>query len=350
MSDNIDHGLRIAYLIGRMRKNELTNAERAELDAWVARSEDNRQLYWELMQQHNIDQLTNQLKQFDEHAAARRFLRKTRRPLIIAALRYVSGVVAVLLIVCMYLYRNELANIISPAEMLQTAALKGQHKILHLEDGSTIWLSPGSTLKYPERFYGGKREVALSGEAFFEVTRDVAHPFIVHAGSIRTYVLGAGFNIQSYPEMTQATVTLLTGKVLVNSELQQEAAVELTPKQRAVFDRSSVTLRKENYPNAAELLDRRSGIYTYNGTPVTDIITDMQREYNMPIYVEGRLDNCTFYGKKTPDDDVVTFLRKVCISINATLRTDGKAVIITGNGCQADNHKKIPLPGRENDQ
>src|SRR5690606_25239054 len=60
-----------------------------------------------------------------------------------------------------------------------------------LSDGTVVHLNSGSSLRYPINFReGGGRAVALSGEGYFEVTKDSANPFVVQAGGLNITVLG----------------------------------------------------------------------------------------------------------------------------------------------------------------
>ena len=76
----------------------------------------------------------------------------------------------------------------------------GKQFELQLSDGTNVHLNAGTSLKYPVKFVKGKnREVFLNGEAFFNVAKEVNHPFIVNANEIDVRVLGTQFNISSYP-------------------------------------------------------------------------------------------------------------------------------------------------------
>ena len=68
-----------------------------------------------------------------------------------------------------------------------------------LSDGTKVYLNAASELKYPVQFDSKKRQVHLSGEAYFEVAKDECRPFFVQAGDVRIRVLGTSFNVTSYP-------------------------------------------------------------------------------------------------------------------------------------------------------
>ncbi|WP_207424339.1 FecR family protein [Desertivirga brevis] len=82
---------------------------------------------------------------------------------------------------------------------------KLDYKIV-LADGTEVFLNSSSSLKFPIKFTGIKREVFLAGEAYFKVARDEKKPFIVHTPETDVQVLGTEFNIDAY---TPAVVTSL---------------------------------------------------------------------------------------------------------------------------------------------
>lgn len=144
-----------------------------------------------------------------------------------------------------------------PAELqlVTKTTLFGQKLTFQLSDGSTVRLNAGSSLSFMEQF-GEQREVYLSGEAFFEVTKNAAKPFIVNSGVLHTEVLGTSFNITAFQEIDEIKVTVATGQVRVvsNSPFEpgrrfegcdgcgQEGDVlseTLTPGQQATYNKTS---------------------------------------------------------------------------------------------------------------
>jgi ferric-dicitrate binding protein FerR (iron transport regulator) len=103
-----------------------------------------------------------------------------------------------------------------PAAPLDTA--KG--KFIHLPDGSTVLLHGGSTLAIAKDFNAGTREVTLSGEGYFDIRRDDSRPFVVHAKTVNTIVLGTTFNVRAWPDQPAVVVTVTGGKVRVTGPQQ----------------------------------------------------------------------------------------------------------------------------------
>jgi len=110
-------------------------------------------------------------------------------------------------------------------------------KSIELSDGSKIYLAANSLFQYPEKFNGDERRVSLlKGNAFFEVTKDKKHPFIITSGEIKTRVVGTSFHIQL--SKSKCEVIVVTGKVNVAANGQ---SVDLVPNEEALFESKKLT-------------------------------------------------------------------------------------------------------------
>lgn len=249
-----------------------------------------------------------------------------------------AAAAAGLLAIAGWLFRTELRNWIDPVEMQQVATRQGERKKVSLPDGTTLWLSPVSEVQYPAEFRGDTREIALKGEAFFEVTKDAAHPFIIHADHVDTKVLGTSFTIQAYQQDQQILITVVTGKVevlLPQNNQSTSTAVQLTPNQRAVFNKAAQSLSKEEYPNAAKQLQaRRDGVFEFKGIPVAQVMEELQRQFNTPIEITGNYQDCAYYGNLKVSDGLEKFLNKFCLTINATVKRSGEGWLVNVQGCR----------------
>lgn len=111
---------------------------------------------------------------------------------------------------------------------------------VRLHDGTLIYLTANSVLKYPEHFGSGTREVSLvKGNAFFKVARDPEHPFVITSAGIKTKVLGTSFHIGIAKD--RCNVTVVTGKVNVSSAT---GSVDLIPDEEAVYTASGLIKQK----------------------------------------------------------------------------------------------------------
>lgn len=156
----------------------------------------------------------------------------------------------------------------------------GEYQLI-LSDGTKVWMNAESTLRYPTSFTGKTREVHLKGEAFFEVSKDARHPFIVHAEEHWVEVIGTSFNISAYPNHNIYT-TLAEGKVKVSTPT---ASVILTPDQQAIINRDNELIETHNTP-AYLYTSWTKGNYEFRNTPLKEIVAQLSRWYNVDIHFE----------------------------------------------------------------
>jgi len=105
---------------------------------------------------------------------------------------------------------------------------------IQLPDGSVVRLNSSSSLAYGKNFGKNLREVSLTGEAFFDVTKDSSHPFIIHTNVIDIKVLGTAFNVKSYPNDAITETSLIRGTVEVTVKNRSNAKIYLEPNQKLV--------------------------------------------------------------------------------------------------------------------
>lgn len=158
-----------------------------------------------------------------------------------------------------------------------------------LTDGSVVRLAPGSTLQYPESFGDRERLVRLEGEAFFEVTKDARHPFIVQTRKLSTRVLGTSFNIEAYSAQLFSKVTLITGKIAIGRMQEQEpdsVLAVLVPNQSITVSNedSSFTVSRVKSSDADAI---REGKLLFDGATMKEVAYKLELHYGIKVYLEN---------------------------------------------------------------
>lgn len=151
-----------------------------------------------------------------------------------------------------------------------------------LPDSSQVWLNSGSSIRY-EMPFAENREVNLSGEAYFEVVHDPAHPFFVHAGSSRIEVLGTSFNVKAYQEEPGIEVALIEGKLRLTPAVSKgkKQEVILSPGDRAVFENDNgISVIHEPLEKYAAW---RFGRLVFDETPMKDVARDLERWFGVKV-------------------------------------------------------------------
>ena len=180
----------------------------------------------------------------------------------------------------------------------------GQFK-LELSDGSRVWLNAASSLRFPTTFSGDQRMVELSGEAYFEVRSDVAHPFTVAVGPLKVNATGTRFNINAYPDEAGILTSLAEGMVEVKSDLSVRT---LKPEQE-VLASANGTISPVRTADLETRLAWTNGKFVFNGADVPSIMRQLGRWYDVEVSYSGPVRAETFTGMVSRQSDISRVLR-----------------------------------------
>lgn len=170
------------------------------------------------------------------------------------------------------------------AEILAYNIIKvpnGKRFELALSDGTIVHLNSGSSLRYPVRFIKGEnRHVFLNGEAYFDVTKDAKHPFIVDSNDMIIKVLGTKFNVTSYKEDAKTYTVLVEGSVAAHNTILENEEVLLKPGNRAYFENQHL---KTESVNITKYIAWVAGELMFIDDSFGVIANKLGRKYNVKI-------------------------------------------------------------------
>lgn len=156
----------------------------------------------------------------------------------------------------------------------------GDKAQLVLPDGSAVKLNSGSSLTY-DFSDRSVRKVSLTGEAFFEVSKDKSKPFIVQVGELNIEVLGTSFNVSSYGEGNLIETSLLEGSIKLSGENLAHDYV-LHPSEKAIYNRETKTIRIEPTDNGDETAWMQNRL-VFDSEPLVRVIDKIERWYGVTI-------------------------------------------------------------------
>lgn len=168
----------------------------------------------------------------------------------------------------------------------------GQFKIM-LPDGSMVWLNAASSLNYPASFTGDKREVSLTGEAYFEVASKAGQPFIVKSKGQTVEVLGTQFNIKAYDDEPVAATTLLTGKVKVTGT---DFSRVLQPGEQASRQESRGWQLIKGI-DTDQVIAWKNGFFSFNQSDITTVMRELSRWYDVEVVFDTQNRQQAFVGE-----------------------------------------------------
>ncbi|OFY38446.1 MAG: hypothetical protein A2X18_02930 [Bacteroidetes bacterium GWF2_40_14] len=167
----------------------------------------------------------------------------------------------------------------------------GQYE-LNLPDGSRVMLNASSSIRFPVAFKGAERKVEITGEAYFEVTKDRKMPFIVTVRGMNVEVLGTHFNISAYEEDKSIKTTLLEGSVKVTQGINLAL---LSPGEQAQLNEDGdITVTKG--VNTDEIVAWTNGWFEFNSFNIEEIMLRIGRWYDVDIEYNGQISKETFSG------------------------------------------------------
>ncbi|WP_084291759.1 FecR family protein [Pedobacter nyackensis] len=191
---------------------------------------------------------------------------------------------------------------------------------IDLQDGTRVWLNAASSLTYHKALSKrGERIVTLNGEAYFEVAKDKAHPFIVQSKKQRVEVLGTHFNISNYDDDSTARTTLLEGSVKINQAI-------LKPGQQSVIENNQLKV----IPADIELaMAWKNNDFVFNGEDFKTTMRKIARWYNVDIvYDPGLRESIELDGWISRKNKLSDVLVKIEQAGNVHFKIEGRRVIV----------------------
>jgi transmembrane sensor len=208
----------------------------------------------------------------------------------------------------------------------------GRQFQLVLPDGTRVWLNSSSSITYATLFKGNERNVIVSGEAYFEVAKDVKKPFKVHiAGALKgmgetvIQVLGTHFNINAYGDETPVKATLLEGSVSVKTG---NNSALLKPGQQALVETTQINLNRD--VDVVKEVAWKNGLFNFNNEKLKSIMPQISRWYNIDVVYENKdVQNILITGEIERKANLSEVL-KILTFLNIDYKLEGRKLILKG--------------------
>lgn len=207
---------------------------------------------------------------------------KKKIPLSSYMLRVAAVLLPLLLVASLYIYLDKPEATVT-SQLIEISVPFGERKQVVLPDSSVVHINAGSTLKYNDPFIDNKRNVELSGEAYFSVAEDSLRPFTVLTENMTVEVLGTEFNVEAYKGNNNTTVKLDKGKVQVKTS--DEKLYTLNPNQKLTIDNTSNEVLIEDIREEDTENSWISGELIFKDMPLKEIVQTLERQFNISITV-----------------------------------------------------------------
>ena len=163
-------------------------------------------------------------------------------------------------------------------EYAELSVPHGRKMKVVLPDSTVVYLNSGSTFRYPSHF-GSTRHVLLEGEAFFQVAKDPARPFVVETAHTSTRVLGTRFNLREYGGEGCGRIVVEEGRVAFSGKGSADT-VFLLARDQAVSGRNRL---EKSEVNPADFTDWRENVLRFADIPLSEAVPMIERWYGVRI-------------------------------------------------------------------
>lgn len=322
-------------LIHQAISGQITADKQQELDAWLAADPAHQEIYeemamaWAMAEMEDLPPI-----KVNTEVAYQRFAKATAeqpapvsetkiRPMWTQRIGQIAAAIALVLGAVWALQ----VFMASPAKSTQILAQTARTSVT-LPDHSVVILNKGATLSYNNNF--DQRHVKLSGEAFFDVTKNPEKPFTIQTKNTQTKVLGTSFNVKT--GTTETEVTVFTGKVAFAALNKTDKPVILTPNEKGVYAISEKKLSKKVNQDLAQVYWQKQEL-SFEDYQLAALLPILENVYNIQFQLSSpNLRSCLLSGTfvRGELDNAIEALK---VAGELEIENKGEVFVVDGEGC-----------------
>lgn len=172
-------------------------------------------------------------------------------------------------------------------------------------------MNSGTSFRFPTAFPSqGNRTVFLSGEGFFDVTKDKKHPFQVKTDEMDVEVLGTKFNVNAYENEKKTDVVLVEGKVALfaDIEISKDKVVTLNPGYKGSKFKNQTSIATEKV-NVKPYIAWMSETLVFKNSKFEDMVKILERNYNVTIVIKNKTLNDEVFNATFVNEPIESLLK-----------------------------------------
>lgn len=285
--------------------SELNDKDEERVLSWIARSEENKEVANDVYTVVLANDVLHTIDGLSPYEALKRVNRRIASSKIRLYGKWLQRAAAVMFVPLFLLTAYLLIkNAKTDQEYISFRTNPGMVADFNLPDGTKVWLNAHSTITFPAQFKQDRREVQLSGEAYFQVIKDEKHPFIVNLNNgVEVEVTGTEFNVDSYERSKVITTMLVSGGVNIT---KGERRIALESGQKIIIEKET---GKVSMLYASPLVETgwKDGKVFLENTPLEDLLYTLSKRFDVDFVLENdKLKDNYFTGTfGTQDLDLV---------------------------------------------
>jgi ferric-dicitrate binding protein FerR (iron transport regulator) len=323
----------IEILISKIITGEATPSEVKELDFLMAshkdirkRFEENKDTWEKSRHPFSAEEIQADRKKIKEQITRKTFVIREQEKEFRLFFRVAATLaVPVLLVIGWYAGNRSLFN--RQHILCEVSAPKGQIAECLLADGTRVWLNAGTTIQYDPLLRGKNRLVNLTGEAYFEVTKNQHKPFIVNTSEIQVKVLGTSFDVRAYPDENKTETTLEKGQISLSfNNYPKQPSVFLKPGEYAIFQPVGKSFKIEKTDTSLHT-SWRTGKYIFKDADLKTIVQQLEKLYDVRIHLGNRdMEQSRFRGTFEYNQNIFDALETIERATSFKYRINGRDI------------------------
>jgi len=323
----------IVDLLRRYECGEVSNSMKQALDKWMPDTADT--------ERYPMDEQKSTLARdkVNRHVTAHirhNLKRRTTRPIWRNAYQRYAALAAIVILIGSGVwiafwgtngFLQPETNILANARKTWTTDDTHRTKLI-LPDGTVVQVNAGSRIEITEAVFNKqKREVWLTGEAFFEVAKNRKKPFIIHTGNIQTTVLGTSFNVKAYPQLNENVISVRNGRVEISEDKKRLGV--LTANRQLSYNsyNHTVMIANTNWQDAAGWT---KGRLVLNGVGIEELKLRLLQQFGVKATIEeDALKGKYISGAFGTESTLTEVMNTICAIHNIHYKINGNKITIT---------------------
>ena len=326
----------IVELLARYYTDEASAQERAEAEAWIALTEENKKY-------------ANQIKVIIENAAQVKATHtySTDKAWIkveskineaetkVVALNPKAGIwqwtmriAASVLLLISIIYIGQQWFIPKNIEL----NLQSENTVLQdtLPDGTAIVLNKNSSMAYVADKKGSQQRVQLKGEAHFSMAETKASDFVIETFGVYVHDIGTKFNLRSYSDEEEIIVAVEEGEVKFYSD--KDEGIHVFAGETGYYNKHEQKFYKNEVIDV-NMLAYKTKVFVFNNASLAIIINALNDVYNTHIQLSGNIGNCQV-TVSFKDESIESIADILAETLGLAHQISGNEIILEGEGCE----------------
>uniref|UniRef100_UPI003217CD58 FecR family protein n=1 Tax=uncultured Draconibacterium sp. TaxID=1573823 RepID=UPI003217CD58 len=202
----------------------------------------------------------------------------------------------------------------------------GGEYYFELPDGTKVWLNSKTRLEFPSEFNGNTREIALNGQAYFDVVHNPEKPFIVRTELGNVEVKGTSFDLKVYDNDRTFETTLVEGSVSL--AITDRPNTLIYPGQRSVYSEESRELITSDV-DVRLYTSWKEGIFYFENKSLAEVTKELERWYEVSFtFKDENAKSIRYTGEYRKNQNLDEILRLLSITGNVEFKNDGESIAI----------------------